>query len=218
MSNSTSLQSVIFCCLFGAGSGVLSSWLFAQIGHKPANAQVQAVVHEAPEYVQHAPVPASAHDPRVSMLEAKVDGLMRERVRGEVDDAEHRSPAAEDLPRLRAERETRWQHLVDDVNSEPVDPRFSERGNLSLANNLRALAKEQSFTLSRLSCHTTRCTADIRWSSFDQATQRFAVLLQHGYDINCSTHTLLPEPSEGTRGKAYESTMVFDCAEALAPN
>jgi hypothetical protein len=219
MSQSASLNSVICCCLFGAGSGVLSSWLFAQIGHgvDPPNAQTQTVVPEAPERLQRAPSPESARDPRVSMLEAKVDGLLRSRESGELD-TEHRNPESEDLPRLRSERDTRFQKLLDDVNAEPVDVRFSERANLSLASNLRALAKEQSFTVSGLRCHTTRCTANLRWSSFDEATQRFAVPLQHSYDLNCSTHTLLSEPSAQARGEPYESTMVFDCAEALASN
>jgi hypothetical protein len=215
MTNQGSIKTLLLCCLFGTASGVLSAWLFNEVSRSPSPAQAQAESSPDEPGVRSFAAPRSVSDPRIAALEAKVAALSNRASAESEDEPGEDRPPPHDLPRLRAEQAAHWQDLLDGVNEEPVRPAFSVRATDSFERNLNQLAKEHDFSLSSVHCHSTRCTAELKWPSFRKATERFTVLLQHGYELNCATRTLLPEPA-GRETDPYVSTMVFDCSELEA--
>jgi len=127
------------------------------------------------------------------------------------------SPAAAAPPAavqpLSAEQEaTAHRTLIAHHFAEPVDAAWSKPTQLAFEHDLEDAAKKGGFETAEVACRQVTCRATVRWPSFQEAVNGYAVLGKKEYGTNCGVHVALVD--EPLPGKPYSTTVLFDCERA----
>lgn len=125
-------------------------------------------------------------------------------------------PAAPLAPPPRPSREEARQQLLaqhqqqlDRHSREPVDPSWAREAQGSFTSDFVGLAQGQPFEVRGVDCRSTTCVTTLEWPSYAEATQGYALLLQHAYRLDCARTLLLPEPADVTA--RYQAQLLLDC-------
>jgi hypothetical protein len=127
-----------------------------------------------------------------------------------------RSEPSAPVPSPRPSREEARQQLFqqhqlqrDRHAREPLDSAWAREAQGSFATDFSALTQGQSFQVRGIDCRSTTCVTTLEWPSYAEATQGYALLLQHAYRMDCARSILLPEPADATA--RYQAELFLDC-------
>jgi hypothetical protein len=122
------------------------------------------------------------------------------------------APLATPRPSAEEAREQLFQQhqqQLDRHSREPVDASWAREAQGAFASDFAALTQGQSFQVRRIDCRSTTCVTTLEWPSYAEATQGYALLLQHAYDMDCVRSILLPEPAD--LSARYQADLFLDC-------
>lgn len=163
-----------------------------------------------------------SHRPRgargVSRRASSRDGLLED-VSPVSDEPEMSElPDAEPDPEARrAQVLAMWQGLLGEHREESRDHRWAASVEPRFETELRMIGESKelgrgAFEVSGIDCRNETCVASIDFGSFEDARQSVDELLQHHYEVNCGTTTVMPEPEDMSR--PYSAELFFDCSSA----
>jgi hypothetical protein len=119
-------------------------------------------------------------------------------------------------------KETFARRLAE-VEREPIDRQWAANAELAFDRSLRArLAGVEgqpavTANIVRIRCHSTSCTAEFEWSSFEVARGEWSQIMHTDYELSCAREIVLPEPEAAApAGGAYRATMIYDCESSRA--
>jgi hypothetical protein len=139
------------------------------------------------------------------MLEQKLEALSAR--------SEPATPSAPPRPsREEARQQLFQQHQLrlDRHFREATDPGWAREAQGAFASDFAALTQGQPFQVRGIDCRTTTCVTTLEWPSYAEATQNYAILLQHAYGLDCVRSILLPEPADASA--RYQAQLFLDCA------
>jgi hypothetical protein len=108
-----------------------------------------------------------------------------------------------------------WSSKLAEHAAQAIDESWSPEASRKLQVDLTRLAEGQGFSLIRIDCRTTSCSAALSWPSYEAAVDGFAALLHAGYEVSCARRITLPEPDDPDQ--PYDGTILFDCTKARMP-
>ena len=99
-------------------------------------------------------------------------------------------------------------------NQEPVDRAWSSKTEAAFATDLSGLATKMKapFTVDKVDCRSTSCTADISFPNFGGAMKNWRDILSAHYTTNCQKEMFLGNPSPGAG--TYQTTVFYNCAQS----
>lgn len=152
------------------------------------------------------PTPAVdfAQEERLRMLERRLAELSAR--------SEPSAPLTPPRPSREEAREQlfqRHQQQLDRHAREAIDASWAREAQGAFASDFAALTQGQSFQVRRIDCRSTTCVTTLEWPSYAEATQGYALLLQHSYGMDCARSILLPEPAD--LSARYQADLFLDC-------
>jgi len=138
------------------------------------------------------------------MLERRVEELS---ARSEPSDA--LPPSRPSTEEARRQLFQQHQQQLERHAREPLDASWAREAQGSFSSDFAALTQGQSFQVRGIDCRSTTCVTTLEWPSYAEATQGYALLLQHDYGMDCARSILLPEPADPT-GR-YQADLFLDC-------
>jgi hypothetical protein len=173
----------------------------------------EAVPAATPRGSQATFEPDERSENRLRMLEHRLADVARA-VEARPEDDSLPPEVEEERVRLREHAMMEWRQALEEHEAQDVDANWSHEVGLRFADDIEAFASDGAFLVSKIDCRSTSCTAQLEFTSFDDATRHFATLLTARYRENCGTKTLFEEPQDPAA--PYAVTMLYDCSEAKA--
>jgi hypothetical protein len=106
----------------------------------------------------------------------------------------------------------RW---VNRFTREGVDPKWAKETSEALASDLRAAGQGSSFSVERVDCRTTMCSAMLEWPSYGAVPTSARRIMDASYEVGCAKHLFVPPPDNGASSE-YRAELYFDCEIARA--
>ncbi len=199
----------------GVAVGVLGAVFFVPglVHSGGEHGHASELAHEAPRSLAPANGNDSAQESaRVSALEQRLAALEQRPMPAVQTNAPTLGAAAKDPETAAADERATFQGALDAHELEPRNTPWGNRASPELTADLGKLAQQGNFSLDRVDCRASTCTAEVDWASEAEARAGWHALLTYEYGVNCQRNVLLREEPDA-RGRTH-ADLIFDCTGA----
>jgi hypothetical protein len=98
-------------------------------------------------------------------------------------------------------------------DQERANPHWAKATERVLFAELSDFGHDAGFDVSNIDCRSTTCVATLKWSSYSDAQQAAAKIVERRYSKKCGKELFLA-PTEGS-SSSYEASLLLDCESDL---
>lgn len=106
--------------------------------------------------------------------------------------------------------------LLEEHRLQPADPNWARTVEERLQTGLTALAITGGFDVGAIDCRSTSCSAELTWSSYDDALNNYSPVVEDPTLPGCTRRITLPPPEQCI--SSCDVRMLVDCKPLSTPS